>query len=189
MMYELCLSIGERIAHDGPKRRAVVEPKGKEPNMKGTGLGGIHFADCEGLDEKPDRLVNELAGEEPTSEEAGITGKGETEKKGEEEPNPRFLDGIQKMFDNLNVSLGEKLVFFASSGSGGEKGKGKGKGKPFDKSNIVCWNCGEKGHFSKECPKRVKGNGKGQKGSKNYFTEGLPYEVNPGYVGESGQPE
>ena len=40
---------------------------------------------------------------------------------------------------------------------GGKGGKGRGKGGKGGSAGVVCWNCGGKGHFGRDCPNGGKG--------------------------------
>ena len=58
-------------------------------------------------------------------------------------------------------------------GKGGKDGKGKGGGDK-DKSGIVCWECGKKGHYGRDCWNKKKGGGGdgGGKGGKDKHGKG-----------------
>ena len=55
-----------------------------------------------------------------------------------------------------------------SRGRGRHGNQSSGNREQNTSSDVECWNCGEKGHMSKECPKKRANKGKGKKQHNNY---------------------
>jgi len=80
------------------------------------------------------------------------------------------------VFYSNDFGSSNSTVFFHGGQRGGGRGRGRGRGRgqrPFqsgrDKSSEECWNCGECGHWSRNCPKKKQDNHQGGRGDKGRF--------------------
>ena len=143
-----------------PDLKSAVQAQSKQCTTLNDFLVVAHDVEIAMKREAPN--TKDLAVEEVDGAGAGASDKkkeeGDKEEKGDE-----FVVAIKKSLEEITSSLRGRGAFRRGNGRGGfgRGGRGRGRGWNNWNNNNQCWNCGQFGHFQRNC---MRGRGRGNYG-------------------------